>query len=821
MGVKAVSNGAAQEIRFMQSLRARLTLQSGIIVVALAVILSFIAIMQSTHELEKSALANLENAGELEAQIITSRLNSHITDLRMLADQGDIQSLDPKRATADLQTALNELGTYESLFVIGTDGISIADTTGKVGMDLKERQYFQKAIQGEIFISDATISKATGNIVMIFAVPLEADGKIVGIVAGSVPTTGIQELLIKAETGDTGEAYLINQAGTFMTGSRFLDQIKEKGLVENRPELELVDESEAAKDALAGNIGTKTYTDYLGNKVIGAYRPIEVYNTKWAIITKQNSEEALAGVISLQNFLILAGIVTGIIMCVIVYFISRATIQPLQVMAAALMNMSVGDLNRNIPVEVKTKLRSRSDEIGAMALALTASEDYLLELAGLADRVSDGDLTVVLTPKSEQDELGIAISRMTDRLRTLVGEITGSAAELKGAADQLATAAGQAGQATGQIAATIQQVARGTADQSDSVARTASSVEQMSQAIRMVESGAQEQNCAVDKAVETTGLIASAIQQVSSNAKAGADGSEKAAAIAQNGAKTITATIKGMETIQSKVNLSAQKVQEMGQRTGQIGVIIETIDDIASQTNLLALNAAIEAARAGEHGKGFAVVADEVRKLAEKSAAATKEIAVLVKGIQETVNDAVAAMKEGSVEVEHGVNQANQANLALEEILNAARNVNRQVAEIASATGKMSDMSNELVAATDAVGKVADENAEATARMSSGSNEVTQAIESIASVSEENSAAVEEVSAAAEEMNAQVEEMAASARFLADLADTLSQVVGQFKLASETELLGSANTTGEKALFYQPPGHKNGKTTPQPVPSLY
>ncbi len=318
----------------------------------------------------------------------------------------------------------------------------------------------------------------------------------------------------------------------------------------------------------------------------------------------------------------------------------------------------------------------------------------------------------------------------------------------------------------------------------------------MSKAIEGVAKGAQEQSQAIAKASEITAQISNAIQQVAGNAASVTTDSAAAAEAARGGAMTVEETLKGMQSIKAKVGASAEKVQEMGQRSGEIGAIVETIEDIASQTNLLALNAAIEAARAGEHGKGFAVVADEVRKLAERSSLATKEIGTLIGGIQNSVSDAVNAMDEGSKEVELGVDSANKAGSALSDILSAAQAVNMQATLAGEAAEKMNAFATELVSAVDTVSAVVEENTAATEEMAANSTEVTQAIEAIASVSEENSAAIEEVSASAEEMSAQVEEVTASAQSLAELALELQNVVKRFRLhkSSREDLLAEIET---------------------------
>jgi methyl-accepting chemotaxis protein len=489
---------------------------------------------------------------------------------------------------------------------------------------------------------------------------------------------------------------------------------------------------------------------------------------------------------SMLNLVLWVGII-GVAITIVLgvgasLIISHNIEKPVKIFIGSLNRLKTGDLSRELSAEVKQRNNSRGDEFGAIGRALGGTQGYLAYMADQMALIASGDLTVEINPYGEKDELGHSMFKMTADLHQIIQQLEENAGELNTSSMMLANAASESSEATTQIARTIQQVASGITQQTESVNKTALSVEQMTQAIDGVAQGAQEQSSATNKASEITNQLFNVINQVSGNAAAVVRESEQAADAASEGSKTVTDTQDSMVRIQEKVGLSAAKVQEMGTRSSEIGAITSMIEDIASQTNLLALNAAIEAARAGEAGKGFAVVADEVRKLAERSSTSTREINELVKGIQETVSEAVLAMEEGAHEVEIGLGTAEKAGLALSAIDQVSKRLKQEADAAASAAEEMAASANELVAAVDSVSAVVEQNTASTEQMSAFSGEVTMAVENIASVSEENSAAVEEVSASTEEMAAQMTEVTQSATALASLAQELNKVVGRFKI---------------------------------------
>ena len=280
----------------------------------------------------------------------------------------------------------------------------------------------------------------------------------------------------------------------------------------------------------------------------------------------------------------------------------------------------------------------------------------LVAAADAARRVAEGDLTarVDATARDEVGDLGRNFNDMIARISEIIGLVAQTASDVADASTR--------------IAHTSEQMSTGMQEQSSQVTQISAAIEQMS---------------------------ASVIEVARKSAEA-ADNAEQSGRVASEGGDVVDQTISEINAIRQAVVASSQSVTELGRRGEQIGAIIEVINDIADQTNLLALNAAIEAARAGEHGRGFAVVADEVRKLADRTTQATEEIGQSISAIQTETTSAVQRMDAGSRQVESGVGKATEAGRSLTQIVSNAREVASMIQSIAAATEQQSATSEEV-----------------------------------------------------------------------------------------------------------------------------
>jgi twitching motility protein PilJ len=215
--------------------------------------------------------------------------------------------------------------------------------------------------------------------------------------------------------------------------------------------------------------------------------------------------------------------------------------------------------------------------------------------------------------------------------------------------------------------------------------RVARAAEETQQTARSLASASENQAREIGAASTAINEMAVSIDHVSSNAAESAAVAERAVTIANKGADVVQATIAGMDTIRGQIQETSKRIKRLGESSQEIGDIVSLINDIADQTNILALNAAIQASMAGDAGRGFAVVADEVQRLAERSSAATKQIAALVKTIQTDTNEAVISMEQTTAEVVNGAKRAQDAGVALEEIESVSTSLAELIQNISNA----------------------------------------------------------------------------------------------------------------------------------------
>lgn len=401
-------------------------------------------------------------------------------------------------------------------------------------------------------------------------------------------------------------------------------------------------------------------------------------------------------------------------------------------------------------------------------------------LMAVADGLGRGDLTV------RAHGAGGAVTAMVtgmDQMSKMVRGLTAQAADVSGVAQHLEGITARSANLLDQVSSFAGELATGAQSQAETIRETSLTVEQLRQAVAQVAAGSQEQaRGAQEMAQAVTGMVVT-LEEVARRAQQVYSASQRASTTAEEGAQSVQRTAEGMARIHVQVNQTAELIRSLDKHTVQIGEINQVISEIADQTNLLALNAAIEAARAGEHGKGFAVVADEVRKLAERSRKSALEIAGLIGRIQEGSSEAVKAMNHGTAEVELGAQLAGEAGLKLEAVLSEVQVNVREVQGINDLAGQISRSSQEVLSAVNAVAAIIEEHTAATEEMAAGSDQVTHSIGAIEAVSRQTSARASTITESVAQINHSMKDVLSSSEHLASIVRRLQEGASQFKVS--------------------------------------
>jgi methyl-accepting chemotaxis protein len=454
--------------------------------------------------------------------------------------------------------------------------------------------------------------------------------------------------------------------------------------------------------------------------------------------------------------------------------IRMMVITPVKKLEDAAVRLSEGDLSFTVDI-------GSTDEIGRFSGAVRSS---LISISDILHRVKEGSVRINRVAENvsrESKEVMDGTMLETEAINNIsasIEEMNASVIDIAESTDGLAASAEETAASMHEMVTSITQITESTQDMSVAVEATSASIEQLSATIKEVAANSGELAAAAEETQSAIHQITSSIKEVEQRAKESAELSEKVRKDAVTmGMVSVEKSIHGMQNIKSSVEKTAECIAKLGGRSAEIGQILTVIDEITDQTAMLALNAAILAAQAGEHGKGFSVVADEIKDLADRTSVSTEEIGELIQSVQQEVRDAVAAMDDGLKSVETGFKVTNEAVDALRKIVESSKKSSDMAAAIENSTTEQSKAARLVSEAMEKVLVMVGQIAKATTEQNKGILLIMKATEKIHDVSAHVRTATSEQSLNSRQISQAVE-------LVSEKSQQISNAVREQKLGS-------------------------------------
>ncbi len=581
--------------------------------------------------------------------------------IRALRGPGD--SFAVREANEFLKEEAQNLPGVASIRLLDANGAVVAATDfGATGAYTdSERAFFRQALQKPLSISQPAKNPATNQLSFFAAAPVHVGGLAEGILLMSIDIGAVSRDVLSAITvGERGYAFM------FMPPGRTISHKDESRVLEDISGFDWV------KTMINMRHGVFEYK-FGGLERIAAVYAISIDNLEWFVAVAAERDDVLSEVASIRNAIITAAVIVLIVVAIVVVFVVRGITGRLGCAVAYAEAIANGDLNRELTVV-------RHDELGKLGLALHAMVKNLRAM--------------IATSEQKTKEAQSAVERAETALKE--ADAARAAAEnarregLQEAATKLETIVAHIASSSEELAGQIEESSKGAGVQRERAAETATAMEEMT----------------------------STVMEVARNAAEASQASEEARKQAESGASVVHAAVGAIGEVSDKTAALAQGLSALGEQVEGIGRVMGVISDIADQTNLLALNAAIEAARAGDAGRGFAVVADEVRKLAEKTMNATKEVGDAVRAIQSSAAENIKEMNMAEEAVKKSTELAQHAGEALSSIVKLVEGSTDQVRAIAAASEQQSAASEQINRGTSEINQIAASTADAMAESS-------------------------------------------------------------------------------------------------------